>query len=440
MIQLHAHQAELLARVREKFASGTRRVLVQGATGIGKNAIVSVYVRELVAQGKRVVFAAHLDALLDDLGDRLAEHDIPFGFLQGDRPTNADAPVQIVSVQTIHARGARPAADLLILDEAHRAMAPTVRAFLDAYPSSRCLGATATPERADGRPLGDCFDDMVSGPSVRWLTERGFLVPCSVIAPAAPVEGGLAADPVDAWFEHTHGRRAIVFAGNVRHAEAITERFDRLGVPAECITGETSRAVRRGLRARLLSGESRVLVSVGVFLEGFDAPCIETVILARAFGACGSYLQAIGRGLRPSPSTGKTDCTVLDLVGAVHRHGLPQDDRVWSLEGEAVRRTGEALQPMRRCRACLAIFRPTAYCPRCGAETHTATTLPRVLSRGERLELVNALPLEERDKRYLAKLEWVGLTRMRLTPHAAKGWALRTFIKQRHRVPAKEAA
>ncbi len=223
---LYPHQEELLGRVRQKFGFGLRRVLIQGATGIGKNHMFGHVVLERVAEGERVVFAAHLDALLDDLADRLAANGIPFGFLQGDRPTRPEAPVQIVSVQTIHARAARPPATLLILDEAHRAVAPTVRAFIEAYPEAQWLGGTATPQRPDETPLGSVFDAMVCGPSVRWLTEKGFLVPCNVIGPAAPVDGALAADPVDAWFEHARGRRTIVFARSVHHAEDIAARFN----------------------------------------------------------------------------------------------------------------------------------------------------------------------------------------------------------------------
>ena len=105
---------------------------------------------------------------------------------------------------------------------------------------------------------------------------------------------------------------------------------------------------------------TRVEVSqqyVNVFVEGFDVPALEAVILARAFTVCGAFLQSVGRGLRPSSSTGKTRCTVVDLKGAVHLHGLPDDERRWSLTGAAVR-VAESLAALRRCATCLAIFRP----------------------------------------------------------------------------------
>jgi superfamily II DNA or RNA helicase len=247
-------------------------------------------------------------------------------------------------------------------------------------------------------------------------------------------------DPVDAWFEYAPGQRAIVFAKNVAHAEEITECFNARGVPAECITGETPRAVRRGLRDRLTQGTTRVLVSVDVFVEGWDAPCTECVILARSFGVCGSYLQAIGRGLRPSPATGKKRCTVLDLCGSWMTHGLPDETRSWSLTGEATRRVGEALQPLKRCRDCMAIFRPAARCPRCGASAESATKVPRVLTRAEKMERINALPQHERDRRYLESLTRIAQGRMRLPPGAAQRWALAKFKEQKGRAPEGRAA
>src|SRR5207237_1061352 len=148
----------------------------------------------------------------------------------------------------------------------------------------------------------------------------------------------------------------------------------------------------------------------------------------------GAYLQAIGRGLRPSTSTGKTRCTVLDLRGSVHLHGLPDEDRVWSLDGAACRRT-ERLDALRRCSECLAIFRPAATCPRCGAPTGHAPVLPRVLSRAERLENITALPQHERDRRYIGQLERVARERLHLSDGAARRWAHNRFVQRFGRTP-----
>ncbi len=384
MIALRPYQLEIVEAVRAAYRDGARSVLMQLGTGGGKTATASTLIARAVSKGKRVVFAAHLDALIDDTSERLASAGIAHGIVQADRPTNAAAPVQVASLATLHRRGELPPADLVIVDEAHRGMAASVRAVLDGYPRARILGLTATPERGDGQPLGDVFERLVCGPSVAELTAAGYLVPAVVLSPPAPTEGALALDPVEAYVRHSPGRRALVFCTTVEQAEDVARRMP---VPTQTVLGETPREIRRSVRERVTRGEVLALVGCSAFLEGFDLPAIDTVILARALSTCSSFLQAVGRGLRTSPGTGKRDCLVLDLTGAAILHGLPGDERVWSLEGTAVRRTGEALAPLSRCAACLAVFHSgPAVCPRCGASTH-GTRLPRRATRVERQEL-----------------------------------------------------
>ena len=188
------------------------------------------------------------------------------------------------------------------------------------------------------------------------------------------------------------------------------------------------------MRDAVTSGDVRVLVGVGVFIEGFDLPAIETVILARPFTVTGSFLQSIGRGLRPCPSTGKRRCTVIDLRGSVHLHGLPDEDRVWSLTGAAVRRA-ETMPALRRCAQCLAIFRPAAKCPRCGMAALAAARIPRVLTRAEKLENWSAVPAARRDEAYLDRLRSVATARLRMPPDRARQWALDKFTKRFGRTP-----
>ncbi len=218
------------------------------------------------------------------------------------------------------------------------------------------------------------------------------------------MDGGLAMDPVEAYAKHAAGSRALVFCTTVAEAEDVARRMP---APSQTVLGDTPRDIRRAVRERVTSGELRVLVGCSAFLEGFDLPSIEAVILARALGTCSSYLQAVGRGLRPSASTGKRRCLVLDLTGAAVLHGLPGDERVWCLEGAAVRRTAEALSPLARCRACFAVFHAgPAQCPRCSASTSGARVARRA-TRIERQELarLDDRPQHERDARALKVIE-----------------------------------
>jgi superfamily II DNA or RNA helicase len=438
-MKLHPFQIELVSGLRAVYASGIHRALLQLGTGGGKTATASDLLRMTVARGRRAIFLAHLDSLIEDTHARLTSAGVPAGFIQAGRPSDPTATVQVCSLATLHRRGEHPPAELVILDECHRAMAATVRPILEAYPSAHVLGLTATPQRGDGQPLGDVFERMVSGPSNRWLTDRGYLVPADVLAPADYADEGLVLDPVAAYQRHTPGQRAIVFASTVAHAEDLAARFVLAGIAAEVITGETSREDRARIRDAVTSGAVRVLVNVNVAIEGFDLPALEVVILARAFTVTGAFLQAIGRGLRPSKVTGKTRCTVIDLRGAVNLHGLPDEDRAWSLDGTAVRRL-ETMTALRRCKECLAVFRPEAVCPRCGARAESVERVPRVLSRAERLVRISALPQAERDAKYLATLHRIARVRIRMPEHRAAEWALTKFKAKFGREPARRAA
>lgn len=426
---LRPYQEELVAQISAAFRRGCASVLLQLGTGGGKTATASRILARAVERGYRCAFFAHLDSLIEDTAERLIAAGVRAGFVQAGRPSDPEAPVQVCSLKTLHVRGVRPPANLVVFDEAHRVMGASAREILDAYPNSALLGLTATPQRGDGKPLGDVFDELVVGPSNRWLTEQGFLVPCEIFAPGGYREDALAADPVKTYQKHGRGRRAIVFSANKAHARALVADYAAAGYRTDVVLGETSRERRRALRAALVSGELQVLVGVDVFIEGWDVPEIEDVVLARTFGVTGAFLQAIGRGLRPSPATGKTHCRVIDLRGAVYLHGLPDEERVWSLKGKAVRRA-ERLTALMRCPDCLAIFRPAKTCPRCGASCRAAPKIPRVLSRPEKLERFSALPQVVRDHRYVERLEFIARTRMRMSDKQATDWARRQFAKR----------
>jgi superfamily II DNA or RNA helicase len=435
---LHDFQADLVSRVRAAFKAGAKRVVMQLSCGGGKTATASEILRATLARGRRAVFLAHLDTLIEDTHARLERVGINAGYVQAGRPSDPTAPVQICSLATLHSRGELPPADLVVLDECHRAMAATVRPILEAYGQAHHLGLSATPQRgSDGQPLGDVYERMVCGPSNRWLTDHGYLVPCHVLAPGAYVEEGLCADPLEAYRTHVPGQRALIFATNVEHAEKIVASFANTFWTAALLTGDTPRAERQDLRRRLENGQLDVLVGVGVFIEGWDAPSVEAVILARAFTVTGSYLQAIGRGLRTSP--GKKRCTVIDLRGAVNLQGLPDEDRTWSLDGAAVRRT-EPMTALARCKQCMAVFRQAAVCPRCGARADAVARVPRVLSRAEKLEKWSHLPQASRDARYVAQLVRVARDRIGMPEHRAQEWALKKFRAKWGRDPEECAA
>jgi superfamily II DNA or RNA helicase len=436
---LRPYQVEAIERVRQAMWQGARAVCLQMSTGAGKTHTAAEVIRRGIAQHGRIVFAAHLDALIDDTSSRLEKAEIAHGIVQASRKRTPDAPVQVASLQTLAARQDAPPADFFILDECHRAMAASVRAVLERYPRALLLGLTATPQRGDGQSLGDVFQELVTGPSMKELVAQGHLVSAEVLSPPAPLDGSLARDPVQALQEFAPGRPSMIFCRDAAAAEKLAER---IGSRAVVILGGTSRTARREARERLAAGEPLVLVGCGVFLEGWDSPAVDTVVLARQFSVCGSYLQAVGRALRPSPATGKTRATVIDLTGAAILHGLPDDDRVWSLDGPP-RRAGDDLKViLMRCAHCFAVFHsgPTE-CPRCG-ESIRGGRVARRATRIERQELsrLDERPLEVRDAIAIRGIEKRLRATGRFSEQQIPRIAQSIFRKQRVRTPAAKEA
>lgn len=350
---LRDYQQAAIDRVRQAMWQGARRVILCMPTGAGKTRTLGVMVASVVGAGRSVLWLAHRSELVDQAADTLSSLGLTVGAhcSNASTPPNPFAPVQVASVQTLLARNLRPAADMIVADEAHHfaAAAEQWAALLASYPNALIVGATATPERGDGCGLEGVFDAIVVGATVRELTDQGHLVPCQVLRPDKPLAPAeLALDPVDAVLEHAPGRRTVLFARSVELAETYAASFRSRGVEARCLTAETPWAERRLYIDAFRRGAISVLTNVFVLTEGFDAPETSCIAIARGCGSAGMYLQMIGRGLRPAP--GKRDAVVLDLRGVSHEHGLPEDERTYSLDGRGIQ-----------------LRDPNSYCPVCGA-------------------------------------------------------------------------
>jgi superfamily II DNA or RNA helicase len=249
-------------------------------------------------------------------------------------PPNRSARVQVGTVQTLIARSSRPPADLVVLDEAHHYMAAEWRGLAEEYPEALCLGLTATPARQDGEPLGDIFDAIVVAASYSELIDGGFLVPACVYQPPDPLGNDLAQDPFDAWVKYAAGIRSFVFCARVSGAYETAQRFRDHGVNAQTIEANSAMRFRKETIVDFRADRVKVITNVNTMTEGIDVPDAGCAVLARAFGHVGSYLQAVGRVLRPA--RGKRRAIVIDLPGMSLCHGLPDQDREYSLRGRAI--------------------------------------------------------------------------------------------------------
>lgn len=276
--------------------------------------------------------------------------------------------VYVTTIQSLLASGQRPPVERIILDEAHHFIADEWSKLLSAYPTTKVLGLTATPERKDGRALGDIFERLVVGARYPDLVDAGHLVRCRAFAPPEAVDRGVANDPVAMYQKHGEGSQGFLFSGSIDSAEMWAARFSDAGISAFAVHQRVPAGQRRRALADFTAGRIRILTNVYVLTEGVDVPAARVCILARAVPHVGNYLQMAGRVLRPAP--GKPDAILLDLCGSVLEHGLPTEDRTYSLDGRAISRT---VASVRQCPQCGAVHDgapPT--CDLCGYVFPTA--------------------------------------------------------------------
>ncbi len=415
MIELRPYQQRAIEDVRRAYRR-TKRVLLVAPTGFGKTATASALIQWAVAKGRRVVFAVHRREIVRDTLRRLEGAGVPCGLVMaGERAT--DAPVQVCSVQTLVARDAAPPADLIVWDEAHHCAADTYREIAAQYPDAWHLGLTATPERADGAGLRDAFDQLVVGATVRELQEQGYLAECDVIAPAARMDA-LAMEPTAAWEKYAEGRPTVVFHRTVEESL----RFARgLGSACAHIDGSMLRAHRDAQLERFASDRVQVLSNVYVLTEGWDAPRAKVCILARGCGSAATYLQMVGRVLRRN---GDERALVVDLAGCTHDHGLPDEDRTFTLDGIG-RKPKSDREWISQCLACGFVTRGVSRgpaCRKCG--TAWPIVEPMRVEAAEMTAVRSVVPRWKRDE------ELERLMRIARERGYKPGWASVRFKEQ----------
>lgn len=461
-MRLREYQDRAVSDIEAAFKE-TRRVLLELPTGGGKTTIFSEIARRAVEAGERVFVLAHRRELIDQAAARLRRFGMKPGLIISGERITLDAQVQVGSIQTLIRRlHTFDAPDLIIVDEAHRAVAASYETILTHYPFARVLGLTATPCRLDGKGRKEAFGRLVEGPSIEDLIGLGFLMRPVVYSASIPDLTGIktragdyAADQLAAALDRstifgdavrsystlTSDRSAIAFCANVNHARKTADAFIAAGIPAEVLTGDAAPADRAAILARPRSGETKVCATVDVLTEGFDFEALEVVILLRPTKSMALYLQMCGRVLRVAD--GKAEAVVLDHSGNTLRHGLVEEAREWSLAGiedkARMRATNGETLAVRCCAQCYGVHKAAPVCPLCW-HTHEKDKRMPVLKAGElrRLaaeELAAAKAAaarkrksEERDCRSLADFMRLGKQRGYKFPAA---WAA-------HRVAARQ--
>ena len=387
-----------------------RRVLAQLPTGGGKTAVATHIAESVIARGNSAWFVCHRDELITQTSLTFGKFGLNHSFVASGRRTDLRQPLQLCGIETLKNRLIQlPRPKLVIWDECHHLAAAGWRKVQDALPDAFHLGLSATPVRSDRRGLDEYFDEMVNGPEPSWLIDEGYLSDYRAFAPSTPDLSGirksgddisttgaeaamrkpkLVGDAVSHWRKLARGLRTVGFCVSIKHSQFMAATFNAAGIPAAHLDGNTPEDERKRVIRDFADGKILVLFNVDLFGEGFDLSAvaqkdvtIDCVIQLRPTYSLGLHLQQLGRALRPAP--GKI-AILIDHAGNIARHGLPDDERAWTLEGGATAGTGSANDngppPPVTCSGCFnQVRRPIPRdCPHCHAPLHVEAKPPEV--------------------------------------------------------------
>lgn len=388
-MQLRPYQIEIIDKCRNLMRSGNKSILIQSPTGSGKTLLTAFMLKTAAEKGMVSWFIVHRRELIKQSMEQFKFVGLHHGVISANFDSRPNQLVQICSVQTLsrrHQKYRKP--NLIVWDETHHIASNSWSTIHSHYSDSFHVGLSATPERLDGTGLNKWYGNMIHGPSVSWLIENKFLSPYRLFAPSNVSMAGIhikrgdydktelsnamdkpsiTGNAINEYKKFANGKRAVIFCVSIEHSKHVVAQFQAAGINAAHVDGETNVIERDNAIEKFRQGEIHVLSNVELFGEGFDLPAIEVAILLRPTQSLGLYLQQVGRVLRQSP--GKEEALILDHVGNVSRHGLPDDDRNWSLAGRDKRKqtSDEPSESVKICKKCFSAQRPgPPNCRYCG--------------------------------------------------------------------------
>ena len=387
-IQLREYQQDLYEKTVAAFRRGKKRVLVTVGCGAGKSYI---FAKMAERTNGPVLILTHRRELLQQTEHLFREHGI-------------DARIEMILTEANRlGQHERPA--LIITDEAHLSRSNSWLKVLDYY-NTYTVGFTATPVRLDGKPLGDIYEELITGVSVKWLIENKRLAPYEYYAPTAVetdglrVQGGdyvisdmerlmteraIYGNVIESFGRFAPGERTICYCVSVKHARETANAFNSAGIRAEFLSAGTPAGRRAEIMEDFRRGEFTVLCNVGIISEGVSIDEVSCCMLLRPTESHALYWQQAMRCMRYQE--GKT-AKIIDCVGNYTRNPLPDADVEWSLTKQLRKRpaiNSEGDFHIRSCPNCFKVFKTAPICPFCGTPYPLH---PRELKAHKDIELV----------------------------------------------------
>ena len=359
--ELRPYQQELYDAVRLELARGKRSVCAVLGCGGGKSVIQAAIARSATSRNNRVLFLVHRRELCRQIEDTFTACGVDMSICD------------ISMVQTASRRiDALAAPKLIITDECHHSSSESYRRIYERFADTMRVGFTATPCRLGQGGIGDVYDSLVEGVSTRWLIDNGYLSDYEYYCVKLTDTNGLHTrrgeyiasevselmerraiygSTLETYRKRADGKKTIIYCASVKASKETIDEFKRAGYSAEHVDGTTPTAERERIINDFREGRINILSNVDLFGEGFDVPDCECVILLRPTLSLTLHIQQSMRSMRYKE--GKT-ALIIDHVGNVYKHGLPDDVREWTLEAKKkTQKNGVLVKQCPRCMKCL---------------------------------------------------------------------------------------
>lgn len=390
MITLREYQREMIDRIIASYKQGAQRVCAVAPCGAGKTIIVAWMIARVRTRGLKTLFIVHRKELLEQADRTFTKMGINHGIIAPGVTMDTSQLVQIGSTQTVANRlDAIGDVQFIVIDEAHHAVANTWRRIIGHYNNAAVLGVTATPVRLSGSGLGDIFQDLVVGPQTAQLISRGNLVDYQYFAPPSKAavndvhvrmgdyvkseletavnQADIIGDIVNTYKKLANGLQAVCYCVTRKHSEHVAALFRAAGIAARHVDGETDKSLRATILERFKQRKIQVLCNVELFGEGLDVPNMDAVILARPTQSLTLYIQQSMRAMRIDPNNPDKRAIIIDHAGNCFRHGLPDEEREWSLAVKPRQKRRERGITLTMCDKCYQVYESTQrMCPYCG--------------------------------------------------------------------------
>lgn len=394
-MQLRDYQNTLIDKVRNSYAEGYESPCIVAPCGSGKSILIADIIRSAGEKGNHVLFLIHRNEIKDQIKKTLQLVGADMNY------------VKLGMVQTIVRRLDKiTAPSLIVIDESHHAPANSYRKIFDHFPKAKRVSFTATPVRLSGAGLEDVNDILIEEVDAKWLIENNYLSPYKYYAPKlidteqlklnsmkefsstsvnqAMDDKKIYGDVIKHYKKLADGEKAIAYCHSIEASKRVAGEFNEAGVHAVHLDGKTPKDQRDEIIKKFRDGEIKIITNIDIISEGVDIPDCSTVIMLRPTQSLSLFIQQSMRGMRYQPN--KTSI-IIDHVDNVSRHGLPDDEREWSLKGKKQQSKSEI--SIKECENCFGVYKgEEKICPLCGHK-------PEIKERESEYEVEESAELEQ---------------------------------------------